>query len=96
MSDFNALTSAYLAGAAAGALTVTGIKLGDRLVLVQDMTNGKYNAVSEYTITADDTIDNTGGTSTSGHSVLIVWERAGGGRSKFETDSHVQLGRTPY
>lgn len=84
MADFNDLSSRVVAGAAAGALTVTDIQLYDNLILVQDLTTG-HNLAYEFTITADNTIDNTGGTSTNGHAVIVVWEkRYGGGRHKFE------------
>lgn len=85
--DINDLTSRVVAGAAAGDITVTGIQLYDNLVLVQDLTTG-INLASEFTVTADNTINNTGGTSTSGHATLVVWEkRYGGGRHKFELGS---------
>lgn len=95
MSDFADLTSAVVAGAAAGNITVTGIKFGDILRLVQDLTTGG-NLADEFTVTADDTINNTGGTSTNGHAVIIVWQRRyGSGRHKFEAGS-VVLGRSSF
>jgi len=95
MSDFADLTSAVSAGAVAGDLTVTGIKFGDILRLVQDLTTGG-NLADEFTVTADDTINNTGGTSTNGHAVIIVWQRRyGSGRHKFEAGS-VVLGRSSF
>lgn len=84
MPDYSDLTSRAVSGAAAGNLTVTGIKKNDRLVLVQDLTAGVANLASEFTVTADDTINNTGGTSTAGHTVLVMWERRWGTRHKFE------------
>lgn len=86
------LTSRVIAGGAAGNLTVTGILAGDVLVLVQDLTTG-LNLETEFTITADNTINNTGGTSTAGHATIVVWEKKyGGGRYKFPiTTTH--LGR---
>lgn len=62
-----------VAGAAAGDLTVTGIKLGDKLVAVQRVDAAGANLVDQFTITADDTINNTGGTSTATQVVLIIW-----------------------
>jgi hypothetical protein len=89
--DLQDLSSRQVAGAAAGNLTVTGIKLDDRLVLVQDLTNGNSDITTEFSITADDTINNTGGTSTNAHSVLVTWERHNRGRVKF--DGSPRLGR---
>lgn len=66
--------SRTIAGAAAGNLTVLGIKLGDKLLLVQPVTAVGANLASEFTITAADTINNTGGTSTAGVvAVLVTW-----------------------
>lgn len=96
MSDFADLTSRAVAGAVAGDLAVTGIVLGDILILVQDLTAGSANIASEFTVTAADTINNTGGTSTNGHTVLVVWQRRyGSGRHKFEAGSAV-IGRSTY
>lgn len=96
MSDFADLTSRQVTGAAAGNLTVTGIKKGDILILVQDETAGTANIASEFTVTADDTINNTGGTSTAAHTVTVVWQRRyGSGRHKFEAGSAV-IGRSSY
>lgn len=81
--DAHDITSRVVAGAVAGAMTVTGIKKYDRLILVQDMTNGVSNLSTEFTVT-DNTITNTGGTSTSGHQVLVVWEKKLAGSHKFE------------
>lgn len=96
MSDFADLTSRVVTGAAAGDMAVTGIVVGDILILVQDLTAGSANIASEFTVTAADTINNTGGTSTAGHTVLIVWQRRyGSGRHKFESGSAV-IGRSSY
>ena len=95
MFDYRDLTSRVVAGAAAGDLTVTGIALGDQIVLVQDLTTG-INLRSEFTITAANTINNTGGTSTNGHATIVVWQKKyGGGRSKFElAGGYSDLGRS--
>lgn len=68
---------------AAGNLTCTGVKLAqDRLlqVLAITHTNGIATAAadltSEFTITADDTINNTGGTSTANKIVLVMVARS--------------------
>ena len=92
--DVQDLSSRQVAGAAAGNITVTGIKLDDRLVLVQDLTDANSDITSEFSITADDTINNTGGTSTAGHSVLVTWERKLHGRVKF--DGSPRMGRYRY
>jgi hypothetical protein len=73
----------FIAGGAAGALTLTGIQLGfDRLhkVVQLDLVEAApptwafADLTSEFSITADDTIDNTGGTNTTGDGLFIVWE----------------------
>src|SRR5678810_989243 len=91
--DVQDLSSRVVAGAAAGNITVTGIVLDDRLVLVQDLTTGA-DITSEFSVTADDTINNTGGTSTAGHATLVVWERMLHGRVKF--DGSPRMGRFRY
>lgn len=68
-----------VAGGAAGALTVTGIKADDLLLAVIDVSAAGPNLVSEFTITADDTIDNTGGTDTTGMVLLVVHAIRSGG-----------------
>ena len=71
----------YAVGGAAGALTATGVKASDKLLLVQALTlsAGAPNAVadltSEFSITADNTINNTGGTSTAGAFVAVTVAR---------------------
>lgn len=96
MADFQDLTSRAVAGAVAGNLTVTGIKLGDRLILVQDLTAGSPNLVAEFTITADNTINNTAGTSTNGHTVLVMWEKRYGFRSPLDSGDPARRGRSPF
>lgn len=61
---------ANIAGGAAGDLTVTGIKVGDEILNVINMTTGAELA-TQFEITADDTINNTGGTSSAGARVLV-------------------------
>ena len=92
--DVQDLSSFVTAGAVAGNQTVTGIKVDDRLVLVQDLTNGNTDITSEFSITADNTINNTGGTSSAGHSVLVTWERKNHGRVKL--DGSPRMGRYRY
>lgn len=64
----------FVAGAVAGDVTVPGINVGDGLIQVVaiDPTTGvPTDLTSEFTITAADTINNTGGTSTSGDTVYV-------------------------
>lgn len=75
-----ALRFRSIAGGAAGALTVTGIALGDRIIAVVDTEAPSANFASEFTVTAANTIDNTGGTATTGMDLLVIWESYAGGR----------------
>lgn len=63
---------ALVAGAAAGDVTVTGIKARDKLLFVAPL-DGSADLTSEFSVTADDTINNTGGTSTATKVVQVVW-----------------------
>ena len=83
---------AHVAGAAAGAMTVTGIKKGDKLIAVVRIDAAGADLVSEFTVTADNTIDNTGGTSTAGQTVLVMWEAYAGGKDGIR----LPVGRSPY
>lgn len=69
--------TSYLAGAAPGALTLTGISERlDRILSVQFVATFGADGVDltdEFTITADDTIDNTGGTDTSLGQLVVTW-----------------------
>ena len=60
------------AGGGAGDITVTGIKVGDKLNLVYNVTDHAV-LTSEFTITDDDTINNTGGTATTGDDLLVAY-----------------------
>lgn len=66
---------ALVAGGAAGAFTVSGIATVDRLITVQWLvSNGAHtDLTSEFSITAADTIDNTGGSDTTGHQLLVFY-----------------------
>jgi hypothetical protein len=79
----DAVRQAVAAGGAAGDITVTGVKVADRLVSVL-FADGAGVAVedivdltNEFSITAADTINNTGGTSTAGGSVVVTWLSVG-------------------
>lgn len=61
-------------GAAAGDLAVSGIKSGDVLIGVIDITNS-VDLTSEFTITGDAVINNTGGTSSAAAKVLVTYEK---------------------
>lgn len=68
-----AIRTAVIAGGAAGNLTVTGIVVGDVLKSVQRVDAAGANLVDEFTISAADTINNTGGTNTTGFVLHIMW-----------------------
>lgn len=73
---------AAVKGGAAGDLTVTGIKSIDNLISVQSITwdtdadpASVSDVTSEFSITADDTINNAGGTTTADKLVLVLYEQ---------------------
>lgn len=73
--------SAVIVGGAAGDLTVTGIGVNDRLIAVvrldRDATAANINLLgptAEFSITAANTINNAGGTSTASDALLVLWE----------------------
>lgn len=59
-------------GGAAGDITVTGIRVGDKLSLVLNLTDSA-DLTSEFNITASDTINNGGGTATTGDALLVCY-----------------------
>ncbi len=72
------IVQTIIAGGAAGAHTVTGIKTTDTLLAVieMDFTDASETGadlLSEFTISATDTIDNTAGTDTSGGFLLVTY-----------------------
>lgn len=75
----------FIIGGAAGDHTVTGIKTTDKLLAVQaigfaaGVPNSVTGLLSEFTISADDTINNTGGTSTA-NKILAITVAVGPGR----------------
>ncbi len=75
----SALKQAVIAGGSAGALTVTGIKTRDQLVSVLRAVGGGTDVTdvtdltAEFSITAADTIDNTGGTATTGSKLIVSY-----------------------
>jgi len=73
------LGKAVINGGAAGDHTVTGINTGDELLLVlyvagagTDVTD-VADLTGEFSITAADTINNTGGTATTGGKLLVLY-----------------------
>lgn len=82
----NVINVAVVVGAAAGNVTVTGIKAADRLLSVREvdftLAEGTPNTrtwavadrTSQFSVTADNTINNTGGASTADKLLLVVWE----------------------
>lgn len=68
-----------IAGGVAGNLTVTGIAIGDRLVSVTRFIGAGVAVINvtdlltEFTITAANTINNTAGTNTTGDKLLVFW-----------------------
>lgn len=64
-----------VAGAAAGNVTATGIKTGDRLdeVIYYPAAGGISDLTTEFTISATDTINNSAGTASTGGSLMIRW-----------------------
>jgi len=72
-------TEAIVAGAAAGNVTVTGIGTNDELISVTHLVGSGTDVTdvddltSEFSITAADTINNAGGTDTSGNELRVRW-----------------------
>lgn len=68
-----------IAGGAAGDHTVTGIRASDALVaaLFVDFTDASETGsdiTGEFSITGDNTINNVGGTDTSGGFLIVIYE----------------------
>lgn len=61
-----------VAGGVAGNHTVTGIDATDELMRVLNLADG-VNLTSEFTVSAANTINNTGGTDTTGDILLVQW-----------------------
>lgn len=79
-----------VAGAAAGNVTVTGIKKGDILLFVGGfiIVEGTPNTLtirndltSEFTVSAANTINNTGGTGSTPGLLLVIWLKSNTVRS---------------
>lgn len=67
------VTKLIVSGDSAGDITVTGIKSYDSLISVLHDTASAIlvDLTSEFSITADDTINNTDGTDTSGDKLVV-------------------------
>jgi hypothetical protein len=66
-----------VAGAAAGNIAVSKIKKGDHLVsviMVTATTAALTDLTSQFTITANAQINNTGGTSSASNGLIVTWE----------------------
>ena len=66
-----------VAGAVAGNVTVSKIRKNDHLVsviMVTATTAALADRTSEFTITANGTINNTGGTTSASNFLLVTWE----------------------
>lgn len=64
-------------GAAAGDITVSKIKKDDHLVsviMVTATTAALTDLTSQFSITADAKINNTGGTSSASNGLIVTWE----------------------
>jgi hypothetical protein len=70
---------AIVAGAAAGNVTVSGLPASANLVGVVQFPGAgtavtdAVNLTSQFTVTAAATINNTGGTATTGSKLLVIW-----------------------
>lgn len=69
-----ALVQTIVAGATAGDVAVTGIKTTDKLISVLDIAG--TDLTDEFSITADDTINNVGGTSSATSQLLVSYWQA--------------------
>jgi hypothetical protein len=72
------LKQTIVAGAAAGDFTVTGIALNDRLISIieidgTDVSETFADLTAEFTITAANTINNAGGTATTGSGLIVTY-----------------------
>lgn len=96
MADLVDLQTATVAGAAAGDIAVAGILLNDRLLSVQNVAAAGANLVDEFEITDDGTINNAGGTVTTGMILLVIWQKNYGGRNQFENATGDRQGRSKF
>lgn len=72
-SDARNIKSRTVAGAVAGNVACVGIKKGDKILAVHNIAAADANRAAEFTATADDVINNTGGTSTAALVLFVMW-----------------------
>jgi hypothetical protein len=66
-----------VAGGAAGNVAMTKVKVNDHLVgviAIPTAAAASLDLTSQFSITADGVINNTGGTATTGYLVVATWE----------------------
>jgi|GEM_PF-6886331 len=76
LKELQGLKATVVAGAAAGNVTVTGIAADDTLIAVLHLDmggNAETDLTSEFSITAANTINNTGGTATTNDTLLVLY-----------------------
>ena len=76
LQQLQGLKVTVVAGGAAGNITVTGIATTDHLVSVVHLdlgANAETDLTSEFTISAANTINNAGGTSSANDTLLITY-----------------------
>jgi hypothetical protein len=68
--------NADVAGGVAGNITVNGVLIGDELIAVmgiKDSDQSRTDFTSQFTITATNTINNSGGSATTGYHLAVVY-----------------------
>ena len=76
IQQLRGLKMTVVAGAVAGNVTVTGIATEDHLISVVHLDmggNAETDLTSEFSITAANTINNTGGTATDSDTLIILY-----------------------
>jgi hypothetical protein len=76
LGSLASLVVASHAGGAAGDITLTGIDVGDTLksvVGVKTSDQSVHDFTSEFSIPVDDKINNTGGTATTGYTLVVTY-----------------------
>jgi len=83
IGSIDSIKFALIAGGAAGDHTITGIEVGDELISIEYLISvtilavsviaSDNNLTSQFTISADNTINNTGGTNTSAGILRVMW-----------------------
>lgn len=76
IQQLRGLKMTVVAGAVAGDVTVTGIATEDHLISVVHLDmggNAESDLTSEFSITAANTINNTGGTATDSDTLIVLY-----------------------